>query len=439
VWQGEGWIPLALHRDTTGGLNRNGSLVMLVPNAHEPLTLGGTRAYWVRARLLAAEPGQPTYRASPQIRTLSAASVGGTTVAEHSEFAPRTVIGTSTGKPDQVFAVDWTPVLPRTALERVIVIDTAGNEQAWDEVADFVNSAPDARHVIWDSTTGAVRFGPNIRYPDGTTRQHGAVPPEGSRIVVSGYRYGGGAIGNVGASTLTALRSTIPYVARAENISAAFGGVDAETVANAKLRGPQTLRAGARAVTAADYERLAAQADPAIARVRCLPPATPGNPIRLLLVPASKAEPQRVRLDDFALSPAVVQNVTSFLDERRILGSTIQVGTPYYQGVTAAALLTARPGRPATLVRERALAALYRFVNPLVGGVDGNGWGFDTDLNVTSLYQLLEAIEGVERVDEVLLFEYDLRNNERIGFGRELVKLEPDSLFLSAAHRVVVR
>ena len=133
------------------------------------------------------------------------------------------------------------------------------------------------------------------------------------------------------------------------------------------------------------------------------------------------------------------QHVTSFLDERRILGSTIQVGTPYYQGVTAAALVTARPGRPASLVRERAIAALYRFINPLVGGVDGNGWGFDTDLNVTSLYQLLEAIEGVERVDEVLLFEYDLRNNERIGFGRELVKLEPDSLFLSAAHRVVVR
>jgi predicted phage baseplate assembly protein len=439
VWQGEGWIPVTLHRDTTGGLNRDGTIIMLIPNAHEPLTLGGTRAHWVRARLLPAEPGQPFYRASPQIRTLVPASIGGTVVAEHSEVAPRMVLGSSTGKPDQAFSVEWTPVLPRTPFERILVIDTAGNERAWDEVADFVNSGPDDQHVMWDSTTGTVRFGPNIRYPDGSTRQHGAVPPEGTRIAVSGYRYGGGAVGNVGAGTLTSLRSTIPYVARVENLEPAIGGVDAETVANAKLRGPQTLRAGARAVTAADYERLAAQADPAVSRVRCLPPATPGDPIRLLLVPATKADPREARLDDFALSPSVVQHVTSFLDERRILGSTIQVGTPYYQGVTAAALVTARPGRPASLVRERALAALYRFVNPLVGGVDGNGWGFDTDLNVTSLYQLLEAIEGVERVDEVLLFEYDLRNNERIGFGRELVKLEPDSLFLSAAHRVVVR
>ena len=52
------------------------------------------------------------------------------------------------------------------------------------------------------------------------------------------------------------------------------------------------------------------------------------------------------------------------------------------------------------------------------------------------MFQLLEAVEGVERVDEVLFFEYDLRNHERIGFGKELVKLDRDSLFLSANHQV---
>ena len=52
------------------------------------------------------------------------------------------------------------------------------------------------------------------------------------------------------------------------------------------------------------------------------------------------------------------------------------------------------------------------------------------------MFQLLEAVEGVERVDEVLFFEYDLRNHERVGFGKELVKLGRDSLFLSANHQV---
>ena len=46
---------------------------------------------------------------------------------------------------------------------------------------------------------------------------------------------------------------------------------------------------------------------------------------------------------------------------------------------------------------------------------------------------------GVERVDEVLFCEYDLRNQERMGFGKELVKLASDSLFLSSNHQVVVR
>ena len=116
-----------------------------------------------------------------------------------------------------------------------------------------------------------------------------------------------------------------------------------------------------------------------------------------------------------------------------------EVGTPFYQGVTVAALLSARPGRPPSLVQDRAMRALYQYINPISGGPDGGGWPFDADLNSALVFQVLEAVEGVERVDEVLFFEYDLRNHERVGFGKELVKLAPDSLFLSANHQVVVR
>src|SRR4029077_12540015 len=113
---------------------------------------------------------------------------------------------------------------------------------------------------------------------------------------------------------------------------------------------------------------------PAIARVRCLPPAATGQPIRLLLVPHLVRAAETLVLDDFALTDDMVGKVISHLDERRILGTTIEVGTPFYQGVTIAALLTARPGRPVTLVRERALDVLYRYLNPLIGGPNGDGW-----------------------------------------------------------------
>jgi predicted phage baseplate assembly protein len=438
VWQGSGWIPATVYRDTTGGLNRNGEITLLVPPAHEPLTLGGQRAFWMRARVLEPEPGQPTYRASPQIRQMRVDSIGGTVTAEHSDQQPREVLGTSSGKPDQRFDVQHAPVLPRAHSEFVQLIDGTATE-AWEEVENFVASGPDDRHFAWNSTTGEIRFGPLIRYANGTTKQHGAIPKEGSLIAVTGYRYGGGSAGNVGPSTLVDMRTSLPYVDRVENIFPAVGGVDAETVDNAKRRGPHSLRAGGRAVTAEDFERLAAEADPAIARVRCLPPEQTGKPIRLLLVPHVERPGETLLLDDFALTDDMVNKVINHLDERRILGTTIEVGTPYYQGVTIAALLTARPGRPVTLVRERALGALYRYLNPLTGGPHGTGWPFDADLNSANVFQLLEAIEGVERVEEVLFFEHDLRNHERVGFGKDLVKLGRDSLFLAANHQVVVR
>ena len=438
VWEGEGWVRARVHSDSTGGLNRDGNVVLLIPAAHEALTLGRNRAFWVRARLTVPQSGQPFYRASPQLRTVHAASVGGSVAAEHSQAVHDEVLGTSTGRPDQRFELDFAPILERRDNERIIVSSATGIQE-WTEVDSFVDSGPDDRHFTWSSSTGTVTFGPSIRYADGSTRQHGAVPPENARIIANKYRHGGGVAGNVGSGRITALRSTIAFISRVDNFEPATGGVDPETIEGAKRRAPQTLRAGARAVTAADFERLAAEADPAVARVRCLPPETSGRPVRLLVVPSVKSQPDQQHLDDFALSPLLLQRLATHLDERRILGATVEIGTPYYQGVTVAAMIVARPGRPASLVRDRALAAVYRYVNPLVGGPDGTGWPFDADLSAANVFQVLEAVEGIERVEEVLLFEYDLRNGERIGFGREVINLERDSLFLSAMNRVVVR
>ena len=231
----------------------------------------------------------------------------------------------------------------------------------------------------------------------------------------------------------------MPYIPRVQNLTPARGGVDAETVENVKRRGPQSLRAGGRAVTVSDFERLAAQADSRVGRVRCLPPVQPGDPMRLLVVPMIEQPPEMLQLDHFALPDDMIERIGDYLDDRRVLGSKIEVGTPYYQGVTVAALCPARPGGRARSVQDRAMRALYDFINPLTGGPDGPGWPFDADLNAAQVFQLLEAVEGVERVDEVLFFEYDLRNQERMGFGKELVKLAPDSLFLSTNHQVIVR
>jgi predicted phage baseplate assembly protein len=438
VWTGEAWVICAVHDDTTGGLNRQGILTLLVPLAHEPLTLAGIRAHWLRVRLLAPAAGQPTYQTSPQLRSLQVVAIGGTVPAEHAMNVAQESIGRSDGRPGQSFTVAHSPVLPRRAEETVRVIDLDGAED-WTEVDDFTESGPRDHHFVWDSSTGVVTFGPRVRYADGSVVQRGSVPRDGAEILTTSYRHGGGATGNVGAGTLTVMRTTVPFVERVANLRPATGGVDAETVDDAKQRGPMTIRSGQRAVTAGDFERLTKEASTEVARARCLPASQPGGPVRVLVVPHVRTAPETHRLDDYALAEPLLQQIQQHLDDRRLVGSSIEVGTPYFQGISVAALMRAAPGRPSTLVRQRAVDALARYLNPLTGGSDNEGWPFDADLNTATLSQLLESIEGVDRVDEVLLFEYDLRTRRRLGAAKDVIQLDAHSLFLSAEHQVVVR
>ncbi|HEY2297242.1 MAG TPA: putative baseplate assembly protein [Jatrophihabitans sp.] len=437
VWNGEGWIGCAGYEDTTGGLNRAGSVTLLVPNEHEMLTVGNDAAYWLRARLV--QTAGPTYQASPRIRNLRVDSLGGTVGAEHAESAIAEVIGRSSGAPAQVFPVMHRPVLERRKDVETVLVEDGGNSIAWTEVDDFSASGPNDHHFVWNSAGGEVRFGPSVRYPNGATCQHGAIPRDGATISVTGYRHGGGQRGNVGARTLTVMRRSIPFVSGVTNLGPATGGVDAETVNEAKVRGPMTLRTGQRAVTAGDYERLTLESSIEVARARCLPTDHGNGSVRLLVVPQVRGEAIRHKLDDFAIAQPLMRRITDHLDAHRVVGTAVEVSTPYYQGVSVAALVHCAPGRPPGLVRQRALDALTRFVNPLTGGPDGMGWPFDADLNAAAVTQMLETIDGVERVEEALLFEYDLRTGRRLGAGKDVVRLDEHSLFLSATHQVVVR
>jgi len=438
VWNGEGWLSATVHEDTTGGLNRAGEILLMMPVQHVPLAVGNDTAFWLRARLVNPADGQPTYQASPRVREVAVAALGGTVRAEHAEIAAGEVIGRSKGKPGQKFGVSRFPVLPRRGEEQVEVVD-GDDVRAWREVADFASSGPHDRDYVWDSSSGTVHFGPRVRYPDGTVRQHGAIPRDGAMIRVTGYRHGGGARGNVGARTLTLMRSTVPFVSGVINLSTASGGVDPETVAEAKVRGPLTLRTGQRAVTAADYERLTLESTTEVARARCQSARRGNGTVQLLVVPRVRGEADAHRLDDYAISPELMQVVSDHLDRHRVIGTAVEVTTPFYQGVSVAALINAEPGRPPGLVQQRAVSALNRFINPMVGGPDGAGWPFDADLNVATVAQLMESVEGVERVEECLLFEYDLRTGRRLGSATEVIRLDRQSLFLSARHQVVVR
>ena len=437
VWSGDTWAPARVFRDETGGLNRDGALSLFMPRRHEPLTVGPARAHWLRCRMVEPRPGQPGYGSSPEVASLVVSSLGAIAVAHHAQEVPDEPLGRSDGSAAQWFTARKHPVLPRRAEEAVEVVTSEG-PQRWSEVDDFASSGPEDRHFTWDGGTGDVRFGPRVVYPDGGAHQHGAIPPVDSQIRLTGYRHGGGLRGNVGGGTLTVLKSSIPFIARVENVEPATGGVDPETIENAKVRGPLSLRTGQRAVTAQDFERLTLEAAPTVARARCLPPAEPGSPVRVLIVPRVEVPPHRLALDDLALSDTLVDRVTAHLDERRILTSTVTIGTPYYQGLTVVAQVNGGPGADVEQVRDRLLSALYRYVNPLVGGPSGEGWPFGRTINVGEIFALLAGVEGVATVEEVRIFLADLRTGERHE-GRQRAQIGQDAVFGSYQHQVLVR
>src|SRR2546423_2580172 len=444
-WDGGDWRTARILEDTSEGFNSSGRVTLLLASRHEPLAIGAMRAHWLRCKLVDVVPGQPPYHISPMLDTVIATGLGGALAAHHAEPAPAELLGVSDGRPGQTFQVRRIPVLARRPGETVRVVPPRREPQRepeatlWTEVADFADAGPEDRVFTWNGATGEVRFGPGVTGRDGRVEQYGAVPEEDAQIYATGYRHGGGRRGNVGAGKLAVLLTSIPSIESVRNLDPATGGVDAETVENAKTRGPLYLRGGHRAVTAADFERLTLEAAPGVARARCLPPTGPGEPVRLLIVPRVEVEPERLVLEDLALPEPLEQRIKGFLDERRLLTTRVLLDVPSYQGITVTAEVHAAPTVRAEKVRTEAESALYRFINPITGGPDGRGWPFDLDLSIGDVLSGLRAVSGVQGPQTVHIFLADLRGDLAPEEARQRVRLSSEALFMSVRHRVVVR
>ncbi|MET9826258.1 MULTISPECIES: putative baseplate assembly protein [unclassified Streptomyces] len=440
AWTEDGWQPCEVDRDGTGGLNRPGDIVLHVPGGHVLSRNGGHEAGWIRCRVTDPLPGQPFYTTSPTIRSAEAYTIGGTTGTVHAETVHDEALGESTGLPGQRLRLEHAPVV---ADDPPVLLQTADDDgwQEWQVVPHFAGSRPGDHHITLDAATGEIAFGPAVREADGTLRQYGTVAPKGAVIRARRYRTGGGRAGNVARGAVQVLRTSIPYVSEVVNREAARGGVDGETVEEAKLRAPITLRAQERAVTLRDYEELARRAAPETARITCLEGEENeygAHAVRVLVVPQAVPDPGgRLRFEQLVPGDALLSRITRHLDERRLIGTRLSVGPPYYQGVTVVATVHAFRGVDADRVRRQTHDALYRHLDPLTGGADGKGWPFGRPVQTGELFAVLQRVPGVELVDEVVLHPADPLTGKR-GDPTDRIDLEAPALVFSFDHRVRV-
>jgi predicted phage baseplate assembly protein len=439
AWNGEDWEACELDSDSTGGLNRDGDVILHVPRSHQAHLIAKHRAGWLRARVTEPVEGQPVYSASPSITSLAAITIGGTTDAVNAELILAEDVGISDGVSGERFTLRRGPVVPG---DGPAVLEVSGQEgwEEWTEVADFAGSGPDDRHFLFDLSSGEIRLGPAVRQPDGTMREHGAVPEKNARLRMRAYRVGGGRKGNVAARALTVLKSSIPFVARVENRRAASGGVDGEDIENAKLRGPIRLRTRGRAVTTEDFEHLAREAAPEVARIRAVAAGdgADAGSVRVLVVPAaSRPDGGWLRFDQLVPGEETLQIITDRLEEARVVGTRAIVEPPVYRGVTVVAKLRARPRHNATRLQEEAVRALYDYFDPISGGPEGTGWPFGRPVNVGEVYSVLQALRGTEVVEDARLFGADPITGQR-GQQTQRLEVEPHALVFSYEHQVLV-
>lgn len=432
-WDGTEWEPLAVSDDTNSFTN-SGFVEFVPPENWVECMKFTEERYWLRARL---EMGG--YVKAPRIRKLL------TNVVEANNYLTirGEIMGSSDATPLQNFQLLRSPLLEDEIIEvrerrppgteeleslgedAVRPIEEEESEEVWvrwKRVHSFFESGPRSRHYTIDYKDGNVCFG------DG---RKGMMPPEGkNNIVARSYRIGGGAAGNVNPNTITTLTQAIAYIDSVTNPLAAEGGADRELVEEAKDRAPFTIKSRDRAVTAEDFEMLALRASTSLARAKCVPDRANRGAVVLVVIPKAEGG---IRGLTRRLEPSneILRYVKRYLDERRLVGTILNVVKPRYKELSLKVTLLRRTMGTSDRLRRQIAEKLRVYLHPLVGGRDGKGWEFGRAVLKTELVHNVEEVPGVEGVDSLEILD------EAKGVHVEHVRIEDDELpFLVHVHIV---
>lgn len=445
VSQGDGtWIEVEVLEDLTGGFNYgSGTVEVQCPPTAGVESIAGRRLQWLRCRIAATTriSGEPAiFTQPPEIYQITAAPTGALLPAEHSTTEIAESLGASDGTPAQVFTTRFAPVLALTPGETLEVETADGDWEAWEARDSFADSAEADPHFTIDLVHGRIRLGPELSEPNGTISRRGAIPPKGAMVRMSRYRHGGGRDGNVDADTLTVLRSAIPGVASVTNPRPALGGVDPESVESVRQRSALQIRTRYRAVTAEDYEYLASEATPRVARARRVADDRPGVTLRIL--PRVDPADRRLSIEQLTPDAGLLEEVNRYLDARKLVGTPVRLEPMRFRAVSVVVNLEVSARADIQRIEQRIRHSLYTYLNPLVGGSSdgpGTGWPPGRSLHQGELFAIMHAIDAVKLVKILRLYEMNLHTGEQEGkaAGRQIM-LEPDEVIASGDHVVRV-
>jgi hypothetical protein len=129
----------------------------------------------------------------------------------------------------------------------------------------------------------------------------------------------------------------------------------------------------------------------------------------------------------------MLRTVCAYLNLRRLLTTELFVVPPTYQLVRVHAEVIAQNSADLAEVTNAIQAALLNYFHPLHGGDDGLGWPFGGPIFFSRVYQQIQQIPGVDRVEKVLI-KLDTQDFPACTD----VPIKPAALVYSTEHEVVV-
>ena len=129
-------------------------------------------------------------------------------------------------------------------------------------------------------------------------------------------------------------------------------------------------------------------------------------------------------------------SVQEYLDDYRLLTVRLDIREPEYLWVAASIVVSPGTSADPERVRGDIERQLYRFLNPIVGGVDGAGWAFGRDLYPSDVYACLQGVSGIEYIKSLQL--HWLRPSGERAEISEFLDVPVHGLIASAEHEVEV-
>ena len=407
-WNGKNWNSLSVN-DFTDSFHESGFIEFVTPQDITEKLEFGKQLSWLRLRFVSG-----SFESQPYVISIILNAVYGQNKTSYT----KEIAGSGTGAPAQSAMPAHGPLLPGIKLcidegsmppaNEIEVLKEEGiaepcmvdGESVWvqyKEVDNFYVSTPLSRHFVVDYKENRIYFG------DG---QKGVNPPRRKfNIRLDSYSTGGGAAGNVAAGTLRTLIQSVPFIAGCNNPFPAEGGADMESVNNLKSRAAGVFKSLQRAVTGEDFEWLSMEASSSVGRAWCLKEKNKNGEICVVIIPVV---PSGADLSHKLIpSRELLRRVTSYLDERKLVGTKISVQAPRYRLFTISLRLVFKSDVfDEERLKKDIETSLRTFFHALYGDT-GSGWEFGKAVTTGAALKQLEKVEGILSVDSVNLFDDD--------------------------------